>query len=58
MYVEPSCSRINRAHEVKSLSNSYVYHVGPVMPRLPSDSVLYIKSEAHVSTLAISDFVH
>jgi hypothetical protein len=58
MCVEPPCASINRAHEVKPSSNSYVYHAGPVMSRLPSDTVFYIKSEAHVSTLAISDCVH
>jgi len=58
MYVESPYSSTNRAHEVKPSSYSYVYHAGPVMPRLPSDSLLYITTEAHVSPLAISDFVH
>jgi hypothetical protein len=28
------------------------------MSRLPSNSVLYIRTEAYISTLAISDFLH
>jgi len=52
MYVEAPFSSTNRTHEVKPSSYSSVYHAGPVMSTLPSNSVLYITIEAHVSTLA------
>lgn len=58
MYVEPPCLSINKAHQLNPSSSVYVYHyAGPAVSRLPSDTVLYIRTQAYVSITAIIESV-